>query len=113
MSGESEYTGSSNAISREDGRKNWFMYVLECRGGSLYTGIAIDVEKRFKAHQEGRGARYTRSFPPLRIMSCIAYPDRASASRAEYAFKQKSAQEKRLYCEAHPWASGITARAHP
>lgn len=88
--------------------KGWFLYVLECQGGSLYTGIAVDVEKRFQAHASGKGARYTRSFPPQRIMACMAYPDRASASRAEYAFKQKSAQEKRLYCEANAWP-GVSA----
>ncbi len=107
-SGENE-EGSDLPANQHDAARSWFMYVLECQGGSLYTGIAVDVEKRFRAHQSGKGARYTRAFPPLRIMACIAYPDRASASRAEYAFKQKSAQEKRLYCEANASRTGMTA----
>jgi putative endonuclease len=107
MSREEASAGSSESAGPE--ARGWFMYVLECEGGSLYTGIAVDVEKRFRVHQSGKGARYTRAFPPLRILVRIAYPDRASASRAEYAFKQKTAQEKRLYCEAH--ACGATKTA--
>lgn len=85
--------------------KPWFMYVLECRDGSLYTGIAVDVEKRFAAHAQGKGARYTRAFPPVRVLISIPYPDRGSAARAEYAFKQKSAQEKRQFCAQYQAAT--------
>ncbi len=66
----------------------WFVYLLECRNGSWYAGITNDVERRFQAHLRGTGARYTRANPPLRVLASPAYPDRASASRAEWQLKQ-------------------------
>ena len=72
----------------------WFVYVLECRGGVLYTGIAKDVEARFAAHVKGTGARFTRSNPPLRILGRMPMATRGEALRAEYAFKQLSRAEK-------------------
>jgi putative endonuclease len=73
----------------------WFLYVIECEDGSLYTGIAIDPQARFAAHAAGKGARYTRSHPPRRMLVTLAFPDRSSASKAEYQVKQMSAGEKR------------------
>ena len=75
--------------------KVWYLYLLECTDGSIYTGITVDVEARYAAHSTGRGARYTRSHPPARVLASIEYPDRASASKAEYAMKQLTAAEKR------------------
>jgi len=72
----------------------WFVYLIECRGGSIYTGIAIDVAARYAAHCSGEGARYTRAHPPLRLLASVAYPDRSSALKAEYRIKQLSAAEK-------------------
>jgi putative endonuclease len=77
----------------------WFVYLIECVDGSLYTGITVDVAARFEAHRQGRGARYTRSHPPLRILATEAHPDRAAASRAEYRIKQLSAEAKRAYVQ--------------
>jgi putative endonuclease len=79
----------------------WFLYLLECRDGSLYTGITVDVAARYAAHASGRGARYTRSHPPRRILLVQPYPDRSSASKAEYAMKQLSAAQKRACVLAH------------
>ena len=75
------------------------MYVLECRGGVLYTGIAKDVEARFDAHLKGKGAKFTRLNPPLRIVARISVPTRSEALRAEYALKQLSRAEKLARCE--------------
>lgn len=80
---------------------SWFVYLLECNNGSIYTGIAIDVAARFIRHQQGKGARYTRACPPVRILLVIEYPDRSSASKAEYAIKQLSAPEKWALCLKH------------
>ncbi|MBN6150818.1 GIY-YIG nuclease family protein [Xanthomonas sp. AmX2] len=66
----------------------WFLYLLECRNGSYYAGITVDLEARYQAHLRGTGAKYTRANPPLRLLASRAYPDRAAASRAEYALKQ-------------------------
>jgi len=75
--------------------KAWYLYLLECADGSIYTGITVDVEARYAAHATGRGARYTRSHPPARVLASFEYPDRASASKAEYAMKQLTAAQKR------------------
>lgn len=66
----------------------WHLYLLLCRGGSFYAGITTDLEARFQAHLAGKGARYTRSHPPERLLGSRAYPDRASASRAEWEIKR-------------------------
>lgn len=76
----------------------WFVYLLECRDGSVYTGIATDVAARFAVHVSGKGARYTRSHPPLRVLGSFEYPDRSSALKAELAVKRLSPREKRALC---------------
>ena len=76
--------------------KAWYLYMLECADGSIYTGITVDVAKRYAAHVAGRGARYTRSHPPKRLLASFEYADRSSASKAEYAMKQLPASEKRV-----------------
>lgn len=76
----------------------WFLYMLECDGGSIYTGIAVDVAARYATHQAGKGARYTRANPPRRILATIEYPDRSAASKAEYTVKQMSAAHKWKLC---------------
>lgn len=79
----------------------WYLYLIECEGGSIYTGITTDVAARYKAHAAGRGARYTRSHPPSRLLVSIAFDDKSSALKAEYRIKQLSAHEKRAFCKQH------------
>ncbi|WP_199268717.1 GIY-YIG nuclease family protein [Cognatiluteimonas profundi] len=76
----------------------WYVYIIECTDGSLYTGIATDVERRYAEHVAGTGARYTRSRPPSRLLARFEHPDRSSASRAEYAIKQLTPARKRALC---------------
>ena len=73
----------------------WFLYLIECADGSVYTGIAIDVQARFDKHVSGTGARYTRSRKPLHVLASFELADRSSASRAEYFVKRLTAVEKR------------------
>ena len=75
----------------------WFLYLIECIDGSIYTGITVDVAARYAAHASGKGARYTRSHPPARLLASFCYPDRSSASKAEYRIKQLSPAEKRRF----------------
>ncbi len=75
--------------------KVWYLYLLECSDGSIYTGITVDVAKRYAAHLAGKGARYTRSHPPRRLLASFEHADRSSASKAEYAIKQLPAAAKR------------------
>jgi putative endonuclease len=78
----------------------WFVYLLECRDGSLYTGITVDVPRRYAQHVAGTGARYTRSHPPARLLGHCAYPDRSAASRAEHAIKRLKPEQKRTLCDS-------------
>ena len=73
----------------------WFLYLIECTDGSIYTGIAVDVAARYEKHLSGAGARYTRSHKPHRLLASFAMPDRAAASRAEYQIKRLPASVKR------------------
>jgi putative endonuclease len=82
----------------------WCLYLLECEDGSLYTGITNDLERRFALHLAGKGARYTRSHPPRRILARKDFPDRSAASVAEYQVKCLDTEGKRAFCRAHPYA---------
>jgi putative endonuclease len=73
----------------------WFLYLIECSDGSIYTGIATDVDARFEKHSSGKGARYTRSRKPLAVLASFELAGRSEASRAEYWVKRLSAMEKR------------------
>jgi putative endonuclease len=61
----------------------WYVYILRCRGGTLYTGIAIDLSKRLAAHQNGLGAKYTRSRLPVTLVYQEPQTDRSSALKRE------------------------------
>lgn len=82
--------------------KAWYLYLIECQDGSLYTGITVDVVSRYAKHAAGKGGRYTRSHPPRRLAAVVEYADRSSASIAEYAVKQLSIADKRELCRRHP-----------
>lgn len=84
--------------------RSWWLYLLECGDGSWYAGISNDLDARLHAHAQGRGARYTRGRGPFRLLASRAYPDRASASRAEWRLKRLPRHRKLLFftggCEA-------------
>jgi len=65
-----------------------FVYMLECRDGSLYTGWTVDLAARVAAHNDGTGARYTRSRRPVRVVYWEEVPDRAAALRREAALRR-------------------------
>ena len=74
--------------------KVWTVYILECGDGTLYTGITDDLERRLKAHSEGKGAKYTRGRGPLKLRHREELPDKGAALKREYAIKQLSKTEK-------------------
>lgn len=80
--------------------KPWFLYLIECQDGSIYTGITVDVAKRYAAHEVGKGAKYMRSHPPKRILKVLEFTNRSEASKAEHAIKKLSASEKRALSSA-------------
>ena len=77
--------------------KPWFLYLIECRNGSIYTGVTVNVAARYAAHAGGKGARYTRSHPPARLLAVLEYADHSHALQAEHEVKTLSASEKRTY----------------
>ena len=71
------------------------LYIVRCADGTLYTGIATDVEKRIAEHADGpRGARFLRGKGPLELVFSAAAGDRATASRLEYRVKRLPRSEK-------------------
>ena len=92
-------------IPAQPGTRPWFVYILECAGSRLYTGIAVDVQARLAAHRRGKGARYTRMHAPETLLANFVFPDRASASRAEAAIKRLDAAQKRRLLA--PIAAGL------
>lgn len=78
---------------------SWFVYLLECEDGTLYTGIARDVQARFAQHVAGKGAKYTRARPPKRVLASFACADRSAALKREAAIKRLPAAKKRALCE--------------
>jgi putative endonuclease len=69
--------------------KPWFLYVLRCADGSLYTGVTTDLERRLSEHNSSpRGARYTRARRPVSMVCSWPFADRSRASQAEAALKR-------------------------
>ena len=75
-------------------RQDWYLYVVECADGTLYTGISTDVPRRIAEHNAGRGARYTASRRPVSLQAAWRFKDRLSAMQAEGIFKRQGRQAK-------------------
>ena len=75
----------------------WFLYLLECNNGAYYAGITNNLESRFAAHVTGKGARYTRANPPIKIVASKSYQDRSSACVAEAHLKSLPRHKKLQY----------------
>ena len=74
--------------------KTWNVYILRCGDGTLYTGIAADVQARLKVHRSGKGAKYTRGRGPLELVYTEGCPDKGAALKREYAIKALPREEK-------------------
>ncbi|MBQ2785667.1 MAG: GIY-YIG nuclease family protein [Oscillospiraceae bacterium] len=74
--------------------KTWKVYILRCGDGSLYTGIAVDVQGRLAAHRSGKGAKYTRGRGPLELVYEEECPDKGTALKRELAIKALPREEK-------------------
>jgi putative endonuclease len=79
---------------------DWLMYVAECSDGSYYTGITTDMTRRLNEHNRTkRGAKYTRSRRPVRLIYFESHENRSEASRAEAAFKKLTRKKKEAYID--------------
>lgn len=84
---------------------SWFLYILECRDGSLYTGITLELERRLTQHNGGKASRYTRARLPVKMVYTEKCKNRSLALRREWAVKSLSRGEKeRLIQTAFPAA---------
>jgi predicted GIY-YIG superfamily endonuclease len=72
----------------------WFVYILRCADGTLYTGITNDLQRRCRQHNEGKASRYTRCRRPIRLVYHEVVADRSEALRREAAIKALTRQQK-------------------
>ncbi len=95
-------------LKRNLREKPCFVYMLECEDGSLYTGWTNNLAERMRAHAGGmKGAKYTRSNPPVRLAFCEWCPDRSHAMRREAAIKRLSRAQKLALTEQAASLDGI------
>ncbi|MGH8397034.1 MAG: GIY-YIG nuclease family protein [Gammaproteobacteria bacterium] len=76
--------------------KPYYVYLLECRGGRLYTGITTNLARRIMEHQgDRRGAKFTRANPPVKLLAARLVPNRSEALKLEAALKRLKPLQKR------------------
>jgi predicted GIY-YIG superfamily endonuclease len=81
--------------------RRWYVYILKCRDGTLYTGITNDLSRRAAEHNSGTASRYTRSRRPVQIIYKEPCSNRSAALKKEYAVKSLTRKEKEDYIERH------------
>ena len=79
----------------------WWVYMIACRRGTIYTGIAKDPDRRFRLHASGRGAAYTRMNPPVALLARKPFPSRGAALAEEAALKRKPRAAKEAWARDH------------
>ncbi|HJB13499.1 MAG TPA: GIY-YIG nuclease family protein [Candidatus Oscillibacter excrementigallinarum] len=89
----------------------YLVYILRCGDGTLYTGCTNDLDRRLRAHQAGRGAKYTRSRLPVELVYREAVPDRSAALRREAAIKRMDRRAKLALIAAGPPGASAGAGA--
>jgi putative endonuclease len=88
----------------------WWLYLLACRDGRTYVGIATDVAARFAAHRSGKGAKFTRSNPPTAVLGARAFANKSDALKAEAALKQLDRTQKLAWareCAQSPFEAQV------
>ena len=86
--------------TKKESAKRPCVYMLRCKGGSLYTGWTNNFEKRLAAHQNGKGAKYTRSHLPVKPAYLEYLPDKITATRREAEIKKLTAEKKQKLVES-------------
>ncbi|MBR4571189.1 MAG: GIY-YIG nuclease family protein [Candidatus Riflebacteria bacterium] len=81
-------------LLKQNIKKEWFVYIVECSDKSLYTGITNNLENRIKTHNKGKGAKYTRARRPVVLKYYETASDKSSASKREIALKNLSRSQK-------------------
>ena len=81
-------------VKRGERKDTWWVYMIACRGGRIYTGTAKDPAARYEAHRAGKGAAFTRANPPVALLRSVPFASRSEACRAEAALKKLSRAAK-------------------
>ncbi|MFP4118289.1 MAG: GIY-YIG nuclease family protein, partial [Candidatus Woesearchaeota archaeon] len=81
--------------------KSWYVYILECKDESLYTGITNDLEKRMSAHEKGAGSKYVKHKGFQRVLHAIRAKDKVEAAQLEYKIKQLPRNDKITFFMEH------------
>src|SRR5262245_55300807 len=101
-------TGYFSSMARK-GRKSkvrpsgseWFVYIVRCADGTLYTGITKDVARRSQQHNDGTASRYTRRRLPVKVIYREAHPSQSSALKREAAIKVMDRRDKLTMVQQH------------
>lgn len=91
-------------MTKKTTRRAAFVYLLRCADGTIYTGWTFDVTRRVQAHQDGRGARYTRTRRPVELIYRERLPSRRAAMRREIEIKKMSRARKLRIANCVPYA---------
>ena len=89
----------------------WSVYILQCAGDRLYTGISTDVVRRFKQHVQKSGAKFTQAHPPIAILGALECVSRSDALKLEYQIKQLTPKAKRALALSWPPAHQAESEA--
>jgi len=81
-------------IIKQDSNISWYTYILKCGDNSLYTGCTNNLEKRIQTHSSGKGAKYTRSHLPVKLVYSEKLDNRSLASKRESEIKKLPRKEK-------------------
>jgi putative endonuclease len=76
--------------------RTWYVYMLRCGDDSLYTGVTLDISKRYDEHRLGKGARYTRARKVVELVYWVALDSKSRAYQTEYRIKQLARAGKEL-----------------
>ena len=103
IGGNTGYDGSVNVVkgaNKDVEERQAYTYIVECADGSLYTGWTYDLNKRMESHNSGRGAKYTRSRLPVRLVYYEIMRNKVEATRREYAIKHLTRRDKLMLVES-------------
>lgn len=86
--------------------QRWWVYLLACKDGRTYAGVAVDVDTRFRVHQSGKGAKFTRANPPTAILGKRSFATRSEALQAEHVLKLLPRAQKLAWIGGSPPPDG-------
>ena len=89
-------------------KQDWFVYVVKCSDGTLYTGYTNNVNKRIDTHNKGKGAKYTKTRLPVELVYEEIYPTKSMAMKEEYRIKQLDRKKKIILCLSYKYSDALS-----